>query len=147
MLKGPKHLWNLHERTFIIFFHHYEGKWFRKYLRYCSLKSQGCLLTLLLPITSIVFRIVRICRSLFKCIYLKNQKLFLSYLFDLWNLAQIWNIFKEKKNVIANVVPNWQTVKDLVRPLSKEHLFRTSFDSQHVKVSQTLQFCMRAVLL
>ena len=31
-----------------------------------------------------------------------------------------------------------QTVKDLVRPLSKKHHFRTRFDCQHVKGSQTL---------
>ena len=31
-----------------------------------------------------------------------------------------------------------QTIKDLVRPLSKKHRFRTSFDSQHVKASETL---------
>ena len=35
-------------------------------------------------------------------------------------------------------VPRLQTVKDLVRPHSKEQCFRTSFDSQHVKASQTL---------
>ena len=27
-----KHLWNLHDSTFIKFFHHSEGKWFEKYL-------------------------------------------------------------------------------------------------------------------
>ena len=31
-----------------------------------------------------------------------------------------------------------QTVKDLVRRLSKKHRFRTPFDSQHVKGSQTI---------
>ena len=31
-----------------------------------------------------------------------------------------------------------QTLKDLVGPVSRKHLFRTSFDSQHVKVSETL---------
>ena len=31
-----------------------------------------------------------------------------------------------------------QTVKDFVRPLSKKHRFRTPFDSEHVKGSQTL---------
>ena len=31
-----------------------------------------------------------------------------------------------------------QNVKDLVRPLSKKHLSRTPFDSQHFKESQTL---------
>ena len=40
--------------------------------------------------------------------------------------------------VIANVFPKLQTVKDLVRPLSKKRRFRTCFDSQHVKASQIL---------
>ena len=35
--------------------------------------------------------------------------------------------------VIANVFPKLQTVKILVRPLSKKRRFRTRFDSQHVK--------------
>ena len=40
--------------------------------------------------------------------------------------------------VIATLLRNLQTVKDLVRLLSKEHCFRPPFDSQHVKGSQTL---------
>ena len=40
--------------------------------------------------------------------------------------------------VIANVLPIFQTVKDLVKPLSKKRRFRTSFDSQQVKGSQIL---------
>ena len=39
---------------------------------------------------------------------------------------------------IANVFPKLQTVKILVRALSKNHHFRKRFDSQHVKVSQIL---------
>ena len=56
-----------------------------------------------LLIISIMFRIVRICRSLFKCNFLKNKKHFLSFIFHLWNLHQISNIFKKKKIVIADV--------------------------------------------
>ena len=62
-----------------------------------------------LLITSIMFRIVRICRSLFKCNYLKNKKHFLSFIFHLWNLHQISNIFKKKKIVIADVFPKLTT--------------------------------------
>ena len=40
--------------------------------------------------------------------------------------------------VIATLFWKVQTVKDLVRPLSKKHRFRTPFDSQHVKGSQTV---------
>ena len=39
--------------------------------------------------------------------------------------------------VIANKFPKLQTVKYLVRPLTKKRRFRTSFDSQHVQGSQT----------
>ena len=79
---------------------------------YPSLKFEiiGFLLTHGLPITSILFRIVRFCRSLFKSSYLKNKKHFLSFLFHLWNLHQILNIFKKKKIVIANVFPKLTTV-------------------------------------
>ena len=61
-----------------------------------------------LAIPSILFRILRICRSLFKYNYLKNRKHFLSVLFHLWTLHQILNISKKKKIVIANVFPKLQ---------------------------------------
>ena len=91
-----------------------------------------------LPITSILFRIVRICRSLFKSSYLKNKKYFLAFLFHLWNLHQNWNIFKKKKIVIANVFPKLATVQGLVTPLTIQRRLKTSFESQHVKRFQTL---------
>ena len=37
--------------------------------------------------------------------------------------------------VTANVFPKLETVKILVRPLSKKLRFRTRFDSEHVKAS------------
>ena len=137
-LKGPKHFWNLHERVFITFSDHTGGKWFWKFLPYSTLKSKGCLLAHWLQIKSILLRIVRICRSLFKCNFLKKEKHFLSFFFHLWNLHQVLNIFKKRKIVRANLFPKLQTVKDLVRPLSKKRRFRRSFDNQHVKGSQTL---------
>ena len=91
-----------------------------------------------LPITSILFRIVRICRSLFKSSYLKNKKHFLGFLFYLWNLHQISNIFKKKKIVIANVFPKLATVQGLVTPLTIQRRLKTSFYSQHVKRSKAL---------
>ena len=39
--------------------------------------------------------------------------------------------------VIANVFPKLQTVKDLVRLLTKKRRFKTSFESQHVQAFQT----------
>ena len=93
----------------------------------------GFLLTHGLSITSILFRIVRICRSLFKSSYLKNKKHCLGFLFHLWNLHQISNIFKKKKIVIANVFPKLATVQGLVTPFTIERRLKTSFHSQQVK--------------
>ena len=91
-----------------------------------------------MQITSILFRIVRIWRSLFKSSYLKKKKRFLSFLLHLWNLSQILNIFKKKKIVIANVFSKLTTVQGLVTPLTIQRSLKTSFDSQHVKRFQPL---------
>ena len=40
--------------------------------------------------------------------------------------------------VIATLFRKLQTVKELVRPLSKKHRLRRPFDNEHVKASQTL---------
>ena len=40
---------------------------------------------------------------------------------------------KKEDRHIANVLPNLQTIQDLVRALSKNGCFGTSFDSQHVR--------------
>ena len=86
---------------------------------------------------SILLRILRICNSLFKCNYLKNQKIFLNFFFHFWNPRQILNILKQKMIVKATVFPRLQTVQHLVRQLSTKRGFRTSFDCQHVEGSQT----------
>ena len=39
---------------------------------------------------------------------------------------------------MAYVFPNFRTAKDVVMQMSKKLRFRTPFDSQHVKGSQTL---------
>ena len=96
VLKGPKHFWCLHERTFIIFFPHSENKWFAKYLPNWNLKSEGCLLTHWLPMTSILFGVLRTCCSLFKWNYIKNENIFLNFLFLFRNLHQILKDFLKK---------------------------------------------------
>ena len=40
--------------------------------------------------------------------------------------------------VIANVFPKLQAVNNFVRPLRENPRFGTRFETQHVKVSQTL---------
>ena len=88
--------------------------------------------------TSILLGIVKIWSSLFNCSYHKNKILFLNFSFYLWNFDQILNFFKKTMIVIANVFPKLQNVKYLVKPLSWNRFFRTSFDSQHVNGSQKL---------
>ena len=68
----------------------------------------------------------------------EKQKSFSNFLLHLRNLHRILNILTKKMIVIANVFPKLQTVKILVRPLSKKRRFRTRFDSQHAKASQIL---------
>ena len=91
-----------------------------------------------LPLTSILLRVVRIYRSVFKSRYLKNKKPFLGFLFHWWNLNQFLNIFEKKKIVIANVFPKLATVQDWVTSLTIQRSLKISFDSQHVKRLLTL---------
>ena len=98
----------------------------------------GFLLTHGLPITSILFWIVRTCSSRFKSSYLENKKHFLDFLLHLWHIHQIWNVFKKKKVVTAIVFSKLTTVQGLVTPLTIQRRLKTSFDSQHVKRFQTL---------
>ena len=88
--------------------------------------------------TSILFGTVRCRCSLIKGNYLKNEKILPKFVFLSWNLHQILDIFKKKKIVIAKLLPNLQTVKNLVTGLSKNRRLRNSFENQHVKASQTI---------
>ena len=68
----------------------------------------------------------------------KIKKKIQNSLFHFCYVHEILNILKQKMIVIANVFEKWQSVKKLLRSLSKERRFRTCFDSQHVKVSEIL---------
>ena len=85
---------------------------------------------------SILFKIVRISNSQFKCNYLKNGNLFLNFSFQFWNLNQILNIFKTRMIVIANVFPKLGTAKILLRPLSKKCRFSILFKIVRLCYSQ-----------
>ena len=69
---------------------------------------------------------------------LKTENAFWKILFNFCNLPQILNILKKKMVVIPNAFPKLQSVKDLVRTLSKKRCLGTSFHTQHVKGSQTI---------
>ena len=96
---------------------------------------------------SILFNIARISNSQFKYNYLKNEKLFLHFLFHFRNLPQILNILKKKMMLIANVFPNFQTVKNLVTPLYKKRPFRNTLrKSTFASVPNTCEISMRPLL-
>ena len=67
-----------------------------------------------------------------------KRKHFLGVVFEFLAFTSNFKYFERKMIVIAKVFPKLPTVKDLVRPLSKKRCFRTPFDSQHIKESQTL---------
>ena len=54
MVNVPKHCWNLHHSTFIIFIDHWQGNCVLKSLSYWHAKSWDCLLTHWMPMTSIL---------------------------------------------------------------------------------------------
>ena len=68
----------------------------------------------------------------------QKRNTFSQYFVLLGEFTANFKRFEKKMIVIANVLPILQTVEDLVAPLSKKRHFRTSFYSQHVKLSQTL---------
>ena len=53
-------------------------------------------------------------------------------------LNQIFKLLRKNMIVIATLFLKLQTVKDLVRPFSRKHCFRTRLDSQRVKGPQTI---------
>ena len=73
--------------------------------------------------------------------FIKNKKHFLNFLLYFWDLYPILNILKKKITLIAYTFTKILTANNFFRLMSKKHPFRTSFHSQHVKVSQTLVKC------
>ena len=67
-----------------------------------------------------------------------KRKRFFDFFVALLNLNPILKILKKNIIVIALLLPKLQTVKGLIRPLSKKRSLRTLFESQHLKGSQTL---------
>ena len=84
---------------------------------------------------SILFKVVRICNAQLKCNYLKIQNFFSQFFIPFLRSTSNFKDFGKNMMVTANVFPKLETVKILVRPLSKKQRFRTRFDSEHVKAS------------
>ena len=70
---------------------------------------------------------------------LKPTKIAESFVEFLESTSNFKHFEKKKIIVIATLFRKLQTVKDLVRPLSRKNRFRAPFGSQHVNGSQTLE--------
>ena len=70
---------------------------------------------------------------------LSKKKIFFSkFLLHLLNLHKTLNCTKKKMTLMAYVFSKLETVKNLVSWISKNHSFRTHFDSRHGKGCVTL---------
>ena len=66
--------------------------------------------------TSILFLTEAIYCNMFRCNYLRNEKLFLDFLFlNFQNLDSVLNIFEKKLTLIAVVFLNLRTPKNVIR--------------------------------
>ena len=65
--------------------------------------------------TSILFLTEAICCKILRCLYLRNEKYFLNFILHYVNLDTIFNIFKKKINLIADVFLNLRTPKYVVK--------------------------------
>ena len=65
--------------------------------------------------TNIIFLLETIYSNIFRYIYLRKEKLFRNFFLHFWNLDSIWNIFEKNMTLIADVVLNLRTPKNVVR--------------------------------
>ena len=55
-----------------------------------------------------------ISRNKFKRHYLKNKRLFVDFLLHFWNVHAIYNILKKKMSILAYILQNLWTAKEVV---------------------------------
>ena len=138
MLIGVKYLWNLHES---VIYHIFSSLWLELIWKISPFLKFEILDVFVNALTPDDKYPVRDSENLQFPVQMKlsqKRKLFVTFLFYLWNLHQILNILGKKMTSIANLFPRLQTVKSLIKPLSQNHRFTKSFDSQKIKGSQTL---------
>ena len=93
--------------------------------------------THLLPMKSILFKIIRIHRNQFKCNYLKNKKTFPRVFAAFLKFTFNFQVFLKKVTFTVHVFLKLQTAKDVVRQTFKKARFGTSLNSQHVEVNMS----------
>ena len=78
--------------------------------------------------TSILFLKEAIYCNIFRCNYLRKEKVFLHFLLHFLNANSILHVFKKKMTLIANVFLNCLTPKNIVRQMFKKSRFNKSLD-------------------
>ena len=111
MVNRPKHSWNLHRSTFIIFIDHWQSSWVGKSLSSWHAKSSHCFLTYWLSMGSIVSLRGLIWRYQFRCNYRRNKKLFLKFFLYFRTLVYVLVISEETMTLINFVFPKLRTPK------------------------------------
>ena len=71
----------------------------------------------------------------FQMLLPQKQKMFSQSFFE---LNQIFNIFKKRTTLIADLFPKLRNAKNMVRLTSKKSRFRGALDRQHGKRAETL---------
>ena len=89
LLTGSKHYWSQHGTTNFLNFHEFEINWVGKSLPYSHRKSTYCLLTRLLPMTSIPVAICRYSGNNIKRFYLNKETHFVHFWLHFWNVHEI----------------------------------------------------------
>ena len=88
--------------------------------------------------TRIIFVIERIYNKQFKCNYLKQKKAFSKLFATFLKSKSKFERFGKKMTLRVYLFPKLQTVKDMIRKMSKKLRFRTLFDNQLAKGSQAV---------
>ena len=114
MVKSPKHCWNFNDSTFTIFIDHCEGNSVGKSLSEWYAKSYDCFLTYWLPRTNILFLIETIFCNIFRCNYLRNNRVFRNF-FAIWKSTFNFKHFQKNMTLIDDVFFKLQTPKKVVR--------------------------------
>ena len=96
MVNVPKHCWNLHHSTFILFINHWQVNWVRKSLSFLDAEPWACLLRHRLLMKSILLLIETIYKYQFRFNYLRKNKLFLNFPCFFKFYIKFWIFWKKR---------------------------------------------------
>ena len=88
--------------------------------------------------TSIPVAICRFSYNKFKRFYLKRESLFVDFWYYFWNVHGIYNVLKNTKSILAQLLPKLLHPKEMLTEASKRSRFRTPFGNQRVNGFETL---------